>query len=151
MFLYVLNNLRYVLSFIFCFCNAKNSTLLLTWTCMIIIGPTFVNISHREPEYHSTNDGTEKSSGSGKESSIGEANLGFSFAAIAGQVLRPQCWCSCSGRVCADTDRHTRRLQDTNWILCSCWLTVTLKSPFGNWFYIYHFGWLLIWLAPVKQ
>lgn len=79
-------------------------------------GPSFINLSHWEQDHPSDNEGTEKSSGPSEESTICEENFWFSSVALSVQVSRPQFWCSCIGRMCADTDSSTWRLPAPNWV-----------------------------------
>ena len=55
---------------------------------VLISGPTFFNISYREQDHHSDNEGVEEPSGSGKESPLCETDFRLSSAAVAREVSR---------------------------------------------------------------
>lgn len=55
---------------------------------MLISGPTLFDISYREQDHHSDNEGVKEPSRSGKESLLCETDFGLSSAAVAREVSR---------------------------------------------------------------
>lgn len=94
-------------------------------------GPPFINLPHREQDHPSDYARFKESSWSGKEPSICEANFRFPPTAPTFPVFRYQLWCSCTGRVCADTVSSTRRLSAPNRVLGQCLLRL-MACRFGD-------------------
>lgn len=122
-------------------------------------GSTFNNISHWKPEYPCDPEGAEESSWQDKKSFFCEAYFRFSFAAFTGQIFRPQLWCSCTGRVCAETVSCTRRLPAPNRVLGGQFVMLVLCSLRSDTSFSFRMfmamylclnwsGFLVQWIAP---